>query len=123
MATDRPSVEKAEIAQKEILHDHELQNASKEEAIHLAVLTEEEKATEKLLLRKIDALIMPLVVLVYLLNYIDRNNYAATRLQGLERDLGLDDSEYQTGLSILFVGYVSNVNGEVWLSVLNIHRS
>lgn len=36
-----------------------------------------------------------------------RNNYAAARLQGLEEDLGLNDQQYQTGLSILFVGYVS----------------
>ena len=41
------------------------------------------------------------------MNYIDRNNYAAARLQGLEKDLGLVGDQYQTGLSILFVGYVS----------------
>lgn len=36
-----------------------------------------------------------------------RNNYAAARLQGLEKDLGLTtDAQYQTGLSILFVGYI-----------------
>jgi MFS family permease len=49
---------------------------------------------------------MPLVVLVYLMNYIDRNNYAAARLQGLEADLNLKAEEYQTALSILFVGYI-----------------
>lgn len=40
------------------------------------------------------------------MNYIDRNNYAAARLQGLQEALNLDDQEYETGLSILFVGYV-----------------
>lgn len=35
-----------------------------------------------------------------------RNNYAAAKLQGLEEDLKLDDTKYQTGLSILFVGYI-----------------
>lgn len=40
------------------------------------------------------------------MNYIDRNNYAAARLQGLEEDLNLTPSQYQTGLSILFVGYI-----------------
>lgn len=43
-----------------------------EELVHLATLTDEEKVLEKKLLRRIDSLIMPLVVLVYLLNYIDR---------------------------------------------------
>jgi MFS family permease len=35
-----------------------------------------------------------------------RNNYAAAKLQGLEQDLNLNDQQYQTGLSILFVGYI-----------------
>ena len=37
---------------------------------------------------------------------LPRNNYAAARLQGLEKDLHLVGSQYQTGLSILFVAYV-----------------
>lgn len=49
---------------------------------------------------------MPLVILVYLMNYIDRNNYAAARLQGLEKDLHLTAEQYQVGLSILFVAYI-----------------
>lgn len=35
-----------------------------------------------------------------------RNNYAAAKLQGLIEELQLTDQEYQTGLSILFVGYI-----------------
>lgn len=34
------------------------------------------------------------------------NNYAAAKLQGLEKDLGLTSSQYETGLSLLFVGYI-----------------
>jgi MFS family permease len=41
-----------------------------------------------------------------LMNYIDRNNFAAAKLQGLEHDLHLRGDQYQLGLSILFVGYV-----------------
>ncbi|KAI5267412.1 permease of the major facilitator superfamily [Aureobasidium subglaciale] len=70
------------------------------------VLTPEELEVEKKLRKKIDLLIMPLVVLVYLMNYIDRNNYAAARLQGLERDLGLIGNQYQIGLSLFFVSYI-----------------
>lgn len=79
-----------------------------EEAMHLRQLSPEELVAEKKLKKKIDSLIMPVVVTVYLMNYIDRNNYAAARLQGLEEDLGLVGDQYQTGLSILFVGYVSH---------------
>ena len=43
-----------------------------EEVVHLAELTEEEKEVERKLRKRIDSLIMPLVILVYLMNYIDR---------------------------------------------------
>ncbi|KAJ5543588.1 hypothetical protein N7535_006012 [Penicillium sp. DV-2018c] len=79
---------------------------SHEEVIHLAELSEEEKVIEKKLRLRIDSLIMPLAILVYLMNYIDRNNYAAAKLQGLQDDLSLDGTQYQTGLAILFVGYI-----------------
>ena len=45
---------------------------SHEEAMHFGELTPEEKELEKKLVRKIDLRIMPLMVLVYLMNYIDR---------------------------------------------------
>lgn len=40
------------------------------------------------------------------MNYLDRNNIAAARLAGLETDLKLHGTQYQTAVSILFVGYV-----------------
>lgn len=47
-------------------------NMTHEEVAQVAQLTGEEKAIEKKLRRRIDSLIMPLVILVYLMNYIDR---------------------------------------------------
>lgn len=86
--------------------DIEKPQITHEESLAIAQLTDHERRIEKKLLWRIDALIMPLVILVYLMNYIDRNNYAAAKLQGLEQDLNLNDSQYQTGLSILFVAYI-----------------
>lgn len=43
---------------------------------------------------------------MYILNYLDRNNIAAARLAGLEKDLNLHGSQYQLSVSILFVGYL-----------------
>lgn len=34
------------------------------------------------------------------------NNYAAAKLQGLNEDLNLSGTQYQTGLSVLFVAYI-----------------
>jgi hypothetical protein len=39
---------------------------------HMTALSEEELAIERKLRRRIDLRIMPLVILVYLMNYIDR---------------------------------------------------
>ncbi|KAI9741769.1 MAG: hypothetical protein M1834_000155 [Cirrosporium novae-zelandiae] len=61
---------------------------------------------EKRLVRKIDFRLLPMIVLMYIMNYLDRNNIAAARLAGLEDDLHLSSTEYQTCVSILFVGYV-----------------
>lgn len=100
---------KGDIGHEEVIRDHDVlgeKEYTTEEAMHFGELTPEERAIEKKLRLRIDSLVMPLVILVYLMNYIDRNNYAAARLQGLEADLGLVGDQYQVGLSILFVGYV-----------------
>ncbi|OJJ54592.1 hypothetical protein ASPSYDRAFT_160454 [Aspergillus sydowii CBS 593.65] len=81
----------------EIAHD---------ELHYVGTLSPEELEVEKKLRRRIDAIIMPLVILVYLMNYIDRNNYAAAKLQGMPEDTGMVGDQYQTGLAILFVGYI-----------------
>ena len=59
-----------------VITDHEAMgekaHMAHEEIMHLAELTPAEKEIEKQLRRRIDTLIMPLVILVYLMNYIDR---------------------------------------------------
>ncbi|ORY90749.1 MFS general substrate transporter [Leucosporidium creatinivorum] len=60
---------------------------------------------EKRLIRKLDIRFSILVV-IYILNYIDRNNVSAARTKGFEDDLSLTGSQYPTVLSILYVGYL-----------------
>jgi hypothetical protein len=56
---------KSNMLHEEILHDHDVAGkATREDARHHAALTEEEKVVEKKLKRKIDTLIMPLVITV-----------------------------------------------------------
>jgi MFS family permease len=43
---------------------------------------------------------------MYWLNYLDRNAIALARINHLEDDLNLVGSQYQTCVSILFVGYI-----------------
>ncbi|KIY63519.1 sugar transporter [Cylindrobasidium torrendii FP15055 ss-10] len=66
---------------------------------------EARKKLEKRLLWKVDAR-MSILLVIYILNYIDRNNAAAARLKGFEDDLKLEKDEFPTILSILYVGYI-----------------
>ncbi|RXW25280.1 hypothetical protein EST38_g566 [Candolleomyces aberdarensis] len=66
---------------------------------------EARRILERKLLLKVD-LRMSIMVVIYILNYIDRNNAAAARLRGFEADLGLQGQEFPTLLSILYVGYI-----------------
>jgi hypothetical protein len=60
---------------------------------------ERRKQVEKSLKRKLDAR-CSLFVLIYIMNYLDRNNIAAARLGGLQEDLNIDNTQYATCLSI-----------------------
>ncbi|KAG2139908.1 MFS general substrate transporter [Suillus cothurnatus] len=60
---------------------------------------------EKRLLRKLD-LRVAFLILVYVMNIMDRYNVAAARLHGLEEDLGMTGNQFNTLISILYVGYL-----------------
>ncbi|KAI0952280.1 hypothetical protein AcV7_008143 [Taiwanofungus camphoratus] len=66
---------------------------------------EARKRLEKKLLRKLD-LRVSILIIIYILNYIDRNNASAARLRGFEADLHLKGQDFDTLLSILYVGYI-----------------
>ena len=51
---------------------------------------------EKSMKRKLDAR-CSLFVLIYIMNYLDRNNIAAVRLAGLQDELNLSSVQYQVG--------------------------
>lgn len=63
-------------------------------ALVAAMSPERRAEAEKALVRKIDIRLMPMIVLMYIMNYLDRNNIAAARLGALEEDLNLQGNEY-----------------------------
>lgn len=70
-------------------------------------LTQEEvDVLNKKLVRKMDLIILPIIGILYILNYIDRQNLAAAKLQGIMEDLNMDEQQFATSISILFVGYL-----------------
>ncbi|KAJ4986961.1 vitamin H transporter [Stagonosporopsis vannaccii] len=58
------------------------------------------------LVRKLDYRIMPALFCMYFLNKLDQNAIANARLNNLEQHLGLHGSQYNTCISILYVGYL-----------------
>ncbi|KAH7002144.1 major facilitator superfamily domain-containing protein [Ilyonectria destructans] len=75
-------------------------------AIVAAWSPEERIAREKKFLRKIDFRLLPILIVMYIMNYIDRNAVPHARVQGLEEDLGLKGVQYNIVLSVTFIGYI-----------------
>ncbi|KAL4786886.1 major facilitator superfamily domain-containing protein [Aspergillus varians] len=64
------------------------------------------KQMTRRLMRKVDWHLLPLLVAMYLLNFLDRNNLSQARLGTLEEDLGMSGTDFNLATSILFVGYL-----------------
>ncbi|KAL3486535.1 major facilitator superfamily domain-containing protein [Aspergillus germanicus] len=61
---------------------------------------------ERKFVRKIDVRLLPILMVMYVMNYIDRNALPQARVQGLEKDLNLSGYEYNIVLSLTFIGYI-----------------
>lgn len=74
-----------------------------------AMSPEKRAAAESRLRRKIDLRLLPMIVLMYILNYLDRNNIAAARLAGLQVDLKLTSVQFSVRILMeVLVGNPTN---------------
>ncbi|KAL4922978.1 uncharacterized protein BDV17DRAFT_296792 [Aspergillus undulatus] len=64
------------------------------------------RAAEARLRRKVDARVLPLIVLIYLFTYLDRNSITQVRLYGLQRDAGVKGAQYQTAISFFSASHI-----------------
>lgn len=64
--------------------------------------TSELAAMEKSIVRKLDIRTLPILVILFIMNILDRNTIANARLGGLEAELGMSDTQYQTALMVLW---------------------
>ena len=60
------------------------------------------KAMEKSIVRRLDIRTLPILVILFIVNILDRNTIANARLGGLEAELGMSDTQYQTALMVLW---------------------
>ncbi|KAF9125172.1 hypothetical protein BGW39_007611 [Mortierella sp. 14UC] len=55
---------------------------------------------------KVDKRLIPLLAVMYLCSFLDRANIGNAKVAGMEKDLNLQPGEFNTALSIFYVGYV-----------------
>lgn len=77
------------------LEDPKDQVNGKMPAAFLSWSPEERALREKKLVRKVDLRLLIIMLVMYILNYLDRNNIAAAKLAGLQKDLNLTGDQYQ----------------------------
>lgn len=65
------------------------------------------KKTEKRLVKSIDIRLLPLIVTIYVFNYLDRNSITQARLYGLQEDTHVTGATYNTAISIFSAGYIA----------------
>lgn len=61
---------------------------------------------EKQLVRKVDIMLMPMLWVMCVLCYVDRNNISNAAAAGMNTDLKLTDNNYSMLISIFFIGYI-----------------
>ncbi|KAL8753018.1 MAG: hypothetical protein Q9184_005547 [Pyrenodesmia sp. 2 TL-2023] len=82
--------------------------------------------TQRRLVAKIDFRVIPVLSILYLLAFLDRTNIANASIFGLREELNLQNTQYNTALTIFFIPYIvfeipSNIllkklKPHVWLS-------
>ncbi|KAK5457989.1 hypothetical protein LTS15_004068 [Exophiala xenobiotica] len=92
--------------------------------------TSEEKKQSRALNRKFDMYLLPVCVMIYLLNGLDRSNLGNAQTGGLTKDLGIPADTINTATSLFFCTYVpfqplstaigKRVGQARWLSIISL---
>ncbi|CRK31803.1 hypothetical protein BN1708_016014 [Verticillium longisporum] len=74
----------------------------------------------KSVVKKIDWRMMPCVTIMFLMSYLERINVSNAMLAGLQEDLHMTDTVWNTGISTFCIGYlVGQLPGNLWLAKAN----
>lgn len=90
--------------EKVIAHSHDADEAMK--AFTTGEIIEIDEATNKRLLRIIDWHLMPIMCIVYGINYLDKTTISYASIMGLKTDLHLHGDNYQWLGSMFYFGYL-----------------
>lgn len=101
----RESVEAQAAAKKILAHSGDADEAMK--AFASGEIVEVDEATNKRLLRIIDWHLMPLMCVVYGLNYLDKTTLSYASIMGIQKDIHLVGDNYQWLSSMFYFGYLA----------------
>lgn len=97
---------RASVAAEKILkHSHDADEAMK--AFTSGEIIEIDQATNKRLLKIIDRNLMPLMCIVYGLNYLDKTTLSYASVMGIKKDIHLTGDDYQWLGSMFYFGYLA----------------
>lgn len=65
-----------------------------------------DKAAERRLIRKLDLRILPVLWILYLVNFIDRANIGNAKIQGMEKELNLIGQRFNISVWVFNLGYL-----------------
>ncbi|KAF2770399.1 putative MFS allantoate transporter [Teratosphaeria nubilosa] len=88
-------------------HSHDADAALKAFAGHEGQIIELDEATNRKLLRRIDWHLMPVMCVVYGLNYLDKTTISYASVMGIKKDIGLVGNDYQWLGSMFYFGYLA----------------
>jgi hypothetical protein len=91
------------IDRKEILGD-EFEEVENGEA---RFSSQHHQALTRKILLKLDLRVLPVLALLFLCSFLDRTNVGNARLYGLEKDIGVTDHQYDTGLAVFYATYIA----------------
>jgi hypothetical protein len=97
---------RASVATEKILkHSHDADEAMK--AFESGEIIEIDEATNKRLLKVIDRNLIPLMCVVYGLNYLDKTTLSYASVMGIKKDIHLKGDDYQWLGSMFYFGYLA----------------
>jgi MFS family permease len=70
------------------------------------VAVELKEEEERRVVRKLDVCVLPVVMLLYIVAFLDRVNIASVAVTDFKRDLRLKEHEFNVGLSVFYVSYI-----------------
>ncbi|CAG8960098.1 hypothetical protein HYFRA_00010576 [Hymenoscyphus fraxineus] len=93
-------------------------------------LSQEDAAMTRRILLKLDFRILPVLAVLFLCSFLDRTNVGNAKTYGLEKDLEMNDHQYDVGLTVYYATYIASeipsnlilkkVSPKVWLPALTV---